>query len=182
MGLLLSLLVPNPYSEEFKDTPKRAADWFKDFAREPNYQGEFETFLGIDFESPHQELVMVKNMHWVALCPHHLLPYSGSAAIGYLPGNHGGGYKVVGISKLARALWYWTHYPVKQEDATSNIADALMTHAKAAGAMVVLEARHTCMAERGVMQPEALTVTSAARGHFQTDAGGVRQEFLRLMK
>ena len=198
-SILLKYLVKDPESPEFKETPRRAADWFKSFARTPEYEFELDRFLEVDFESSHQELVMVSNLEFVSLCPHHLLPYSGTAAIGYVPGKTEpdramkiSGYaghhivpapnifKVVGISKLARALWYWTHWPVKQEDATSMIADALMRYIGAAGAMVVLQARHTCMCHRGVMQTHSLTTTSAARGFFQQDGSGLRQEFLSL--
>ncbi len=111
----------------------------------------------------------------MALCPHHLLPYSGTAAIGYIPSEG-----VVGISKLARALDYWTHYPVKQEDATANLADALMKYLKPKGVMVILKARHDCMGERGVKQHNHQTGTSAVRGIFESDTNGCRTEFLRL--
>jgi GTP cyclohydrolase I len=198
---LLKFLVLDSTSDEFKETPRRAAEWFLSFAREPDYEAEFDQFLAVDFESPHQELVMVHNLEFVSLCPHHLLPYSGTAAIGYIPGKTQfdkaepitgyvgyhitpapNVYRVVGISKLARALWYWTHWPVKQEDSTALIADALMKHVGAAGAMVVLQAKHTCMAHRGVNQTQSLTTTSAARGFFQQDGSGLRQEFLTLMR
>lgn len=202
IGALLTWLVGGySTSEEFQDTPRRATEWFKSFRRRPEYEMELDQFLSVDFESPHQELVMVSNLEFVSLCPHHLLPYSGIAAIGYIPGKTESdravrieGYvghrvipapdifKVVGISKLARALWYWTHWPVKQEDSTAMIADALMKHIGAAGAMVVLQARHACMAHRGVKQTHSLTTTSAARGFFQQDGSGLRQEFLSLMR
>jgi GTP cyclohydrolase I len=104
------------------------------------------------------------------------LPYSGSAAIAYIPNG-----RVVGISKLARTLDYFTHYPVKQEDATSNIVDAIMKYLKPKGCMVVLKAFHTCMGLRGVQQPTHQTGTSAVRGVFADNHDGCRSEFLQLL-
>lgn len=163
------------HSEENKKTPQRAAEWFKSFARTPNYDTEEDKFLSVQFPSTHQELVWESGLVFDALCPHHLLHYSGTASIGYIP-NRG----VVGISKLSRALLYWTHYPVKQEDATSNIADALMEYVQPLGCMVVLRAKHTCMGLRGVKQVDHQTGTSAVRGCFTTNDNGCKDEFLRL--
>jgi GTP cyclohydrolase I len=180
MSIVKALGIP----KEEGDTATRAAQWFQSFARYPSYEDEEDKFLSTTFNSPHQELIMVSHLRFISLCPHHLLPYSGEAAIGYLPGapsNTSRHYKVVGLSKLARALWYWTHWPVKQEDSTAMIADALMEFLGAAGAMVVMKAYHTCMGFRGVMQESHQTTTSAARGAFLTDANGIRQEFLKLM-
>lgn len=164
-----------PLTEEHRDTPRRAMKWFESFARQPNYDAEKQTFLSVTFETTHSELVFETGLAFVALCPHHLLPYSGTASIAYIPNG-----RVVGISKLARALEYWTHYPVKQEDATANLADALYTRLEAKGVMVVMRAFHTCMGLRGVKQPDHQTGTSAVRGCFADDTDGCRSEFLRL--
>jgi len=160
---------------EFAETPRRAAEWFMSFARKPDYDGEDQKFLSVQFPSTHGELIWESNLHFVSLCPHHLLPYSGIAAIGYIPKDG-----VVGISKLARALEYWTHYPVKQEDATTQLADALMQYIQPRGCMVVLRAHHTCMGERGVNQRVHSTGTSAVRGCFSQNQDSCRDEFLRL--
>ena len=166
-----------PLNDEHAKTPYRAAEWFKSFARRPDYEADRETFLSVTFETTHDELVFESGLSFVALCPHHLLPYSGTASIGYIPNG-----RVVGISKLARALEYWTHYPVKQEDATSNIADALMKYLEPLGCMVVLRAFHTCMGLRGVKQPNHETGTSAVRGCFRENKDNCRSEFLALAK
>lgn len=165
----------DPTDPELKLTPWRAAQWFMSFARKPDYEEDNENFLSVQFQSNHQELVWESGLNFVSLCPHHLLPYSGTAAIGYIPQDG-----VVGISKLARTLEYYTHYPVKQEDATSNIADALMKYLEPQGCMVVLRAQHACMGLRGVNQRDHQTGTSAVRGCFATDLAGCRSEFLRL--
>jgi GTP cyclohydrolase I len=162
--------------EETSLTPIRAAKWFESFARKPDYDGEEQTFLNVSFPSSHQELIWESGLNFVALCPHHLLPYSGTCAIGYIPKMG-----VLGISKLARALDYWTHYPVKQEDATAELADALMKYIDAQGVMVIMRAQHTCMGLRGVKQVDHQTGTSAVRGLFATDSV-LRAEFLSLLQ
>lgn len=173
---LMAAMGMDIHDPEFEDTPRRAGEWFMSFARKPDYDGEGQTFLQVQFKSDHQELVWESGLHFVSLCPHHLLAYSGTASIGYVP-NSG----VVGISKLARALEYWTHYAVKQEDATAQLADALMHYINPLGCMVVLRAKHGCMAHRGVMQQDHETGTSAVRGIFTTDSL-LRAEFLQLSK
>jgi len=163
--------------EEFARTPERVAKWFASFARKPNYEEDAEDFFSVTFPSPHKEMVWESGLAFVAMCPHHLLPYSGTASIAYIPDG-----RVIGISKLSRALSYFTHYPVKQEDATANLANALMEHVKPQGCMVVLRAFHTCMGLRGVKQHDHQTGTSAVRGCFADNADNCRTEFLQLLK
>jgi GTP cyclohydrolase I len=160
---------------EYAKTPRRATEWFWSFARKPDYENDAEDFFSVTFPSAHEEMVWETGLSFVALCPHHLLPYSGTASIAYIPSGH-----VVGISKLARALEYYTHYPVKQEDATANLANAIMQYLQPLGCMVVLRAFHACMGLRGVKQPAHQTGTSAVRGCFANDKDGCRSEFLRL--
>ena len=163
------------HDEEFSRTPERATEWFLSFARKPNYEKDNEDFFSTTFSSPHKEMVWESGLAFVAMCPHHLLPYSGTASIAYIPDG-----RVLGISKLARALDYFTHYPVKQEDATANIADAIMQYLSPLGCMVVLRAFHSCMGLRGVKQHDHQTGTSAVRGCFADNTDNCRTEFLTL--
>jgi GTP cyclohydrolase IA len=162
---------------EYKNTPRRAAQWYLSFARKPDYENDCDAdFFETTFPSPYNEMVWESGLSFVSLCPHHLLPYSGTASIAYIPNG-----SVVGISKLARALEYYTHYPVKQEDATANLADSIMHNLHPLGCMVILRAFHTCMGLRGVKQPDHQTGTSAVRGCFADNTDNCRTEFLSLM-
>src|SRR3954453_15346737 len=124
--------------------------------------------LTTTFEANHEELVLVRDIEVMSMCEHHLLPFKGSAAIGYIPGPHG---RITGLAKLARVFEVYARRPQVQERLTSQIADPLMAKLDARGVIVVLECEHLCMEMRGIRKPGARTVTPAVRGGFQT---GVR--------
>ncbi|SCG35683.1 GTP cyclohydrolase I [Micromonospora siamensis] len=123
--------------------------------------------LSTTFEANHQELVLVRDIDVMSLCEHHLLPFRGSAHIGYIPGPDG---RITGLSKLARLVEVFARRPQVQERLTSQIADLLMTRLAPAGVIVVLECEHMCMAMRGIQKSGAKTITSAVRGIHQEDA------------
>lgn len=160
------------------ETPSRIARWLSTLQGQPNHNVEVPTrVLGKPFRDPHTELVMVKDISFTAVCEHHLLPFHGHAAVGYVP--HG--QQLAGLSKLARLVKYYCEFPTLQEHITTHVADALHEFLGALGTMVVLyNVVHTCMTARGVQDPDANTTTSAVRGVFREDAQA-RAEFLALL-
>src|SRR5581483_8276774 len=104
-------------------------------------------------------MVIVKAISFESCCEHHLLPFFGKAHIGYLPQG-----KIVGLSKLARAVEILARRPQVQERMTEELADLVMEQLDARGVGVVLEATHTCMTIRGIRKPTSLCTTSAMRG------------------
>ena len=129
------------------------------------------------FEANHEELVLVRDIEVQSMCEHHLLPFVGSAHVGYIPGTDG---RLTGLSKLARLVEVYARRPQVQERLTSEIADLLVEQLGARGVIVVLECRHLCMEMRGIRKAGARTVTSAVRGAFQRD-GKVRAEAMALI-
>ncbi len=126
------------------------------------------------FEAPASEgAVMVTGIAFVGVCPHHLLPYLGRAHLAYLPAD-----RIVGFSKLVRLVEALGARLALQETVTHAIADALMEHLGARGAMVVTEAKQACMALRGVRRHEATVRCTAARGRYAEETAGHRAEFL----
>ena len=113
----------------------------------------------------HDEMVIVKDIHFASLCEHHLAPFVGRCHIAYIPKQG----RILGLSKLARLVDAYARRLQVQERLTSEIADALHEGLKALGVMVVMEAEHTCMTVRGVKKPGAVTITSAIRGGFRKD-------------
>ena len=118
---------------------------------------------------------MVSGIAFSTLCEHHLLPFSGVAHVGYLPGE-----RIVGLSKLPRLVEHRARRLQVQERLTTEIADALESTLHPRGVGVVMQATHACMSLRGVRQPGALTTTSALRGRLRDDPR-TRQEFLGLI-
>ncbi len=123
--------------------------------------------LSTTFEANHEELVIVRDIDVMSLCEHHLLPFRGSAHIGYIPGPDG---RITGLSKLARLVEVFARRPQVQERLTSQVADLLMSKLSPRGVVVVLECEHMCMAMRGIQKSGARTITSAVRGTLQNDA------------
>jgi GTP cyclohydrolase I len=123
--------------------------------------------LTTTFEAHHEELVLVRDIDVMSLCEHHLLPFRGTAHIGYIPAPNG---RITGLSKLARLVEVYARRPQVQERLTSQIADLLMSKLDPRGVIVVLDCEHMCMAMRGIQKAGAKTITSAVRGMLQRDA------------
>ena len=125
----------------------------------------------------HDEMVIVKDIHFASLCEHHLAPFVGKCHIAYIPK----GGRIVGLSKLARLVDTFARRLQVQERLTSEIADTLFEGLKPVGVMIVMEAEHTCMTIRGVKKPGAVTITSAIRGGFRKDPR-TRAEAMALIR
>ncbi|MBD8042323.1 GTP cyclohydrolase I FolE [Arthrobacter sp. Sa2BUA2] len=132
--------------------------------------------LATTFDLDHEEMVLVKDIPFYSTCEHHLVPFHGSAHIGYIPSHDG---KVTGLSKLARLVDVYARRPQVQERLTTQIVDALMSNLQPVGAIVVIECEHLCMSMRGVRKPGAKTVTSAVRGQLRETA--TRAEAMSLI-
>ena len=125
----------------------------------------------------HDEMVIVRDIHFASLCEHHLAPFMGRCHIAYIPK----GGRIVGLSKLARLVETFARRLQVQERLASQIADTLYDGLKPLGVMVVMEAEHTCMSLRGVRKTGALTITSAIRGGFRKDPR-TRAEAMALIR
>src|SRR3954471_24462075 len=122
----------------------------------------------------YDELVVARGIPFTSLCEHHLLPFTGTATVGYLPGN-----RILGLSKLARVVEMFARRAQVQERMTTQIASWLDQHLHPRGVGVVLRAEHTCMTVRGVQARGSSTVTSALLGVVRDDAR-TRQEFMAI--
>jgi GTP cyclohydrolase I len=164
----------DPDREGLRETPRRVADMYAEVFS--GLRQDPADVLRVGFEEGHQELVLVKDIPFYSMCEHHFLPFYGVAHIGYIPNG-----RVVGLSKLARALEILARRPQLQERLTSQLADVIMSTLEPAGVAVVIEASHLCMTMRGVRKPGSETVTSAMRGVFRREAA-TRAEFMSLIK
>jgi GTP cyclohydrolase I len=163
----------DPTRASLLETPRRVADMYAEVFS--GLQQDPADVLRVGFEEGHQELVLVKDIPFYSMCEHHFLPFHGVAHIGYIPNG-----RVVGLSKLARALEILARRPQLQERLTSQLADVIMTTLEPAGVAVVIKAIHLCMTMRGISKPGSQTVTSAMRGAFQRGAA-TRAEFMALV-
>lgn len=171
---LLLAIGEDPDREGLRDTPKRVAQMYAETAA--GFDLDPADVLSVQFDEDHQEMVLMRDTPFYSLCEHHLLPFFGTAHVAYIPRG-----KVVGISKLARAVDVFAKRPQVQERLTSQIADAVMEVVQPEGVAVVLRAEHLCMAMRGVRKPGSSIVTSALRGVFVAN-GPTRAEALSLLR
>jgi GTP cyclohydrolase IA len=172
---LLIAVGEDPDRPGLRDTPGRVArayaETFAGLWQDPS------EILATTFDEDHDELVLVKDIPMYSTCEHHLVPFHGTAHIGYIPGEDG---RVTGLSKVARLVEVYARRPQVQERMTSQIADALSDVLMPRGVIVVIEAEHLCMAMRGIRKPGASTVTSAVRGIFRESAAS-RSEAMSLI-
>jgi GTP cyclohydrolase IA len=157
---LIAAIGEDPNRAELLATPAKVAE---------AYQGFFAG-VGVDpaavladtFEADQNDVVILKDIELVSICEHHLLPFTGVAHIAYLPTD-----RVVGLGRLPKLVEVLAARPQLQENLTAQIADALELGLGTKGVVVVIEARHHCVASRGARQPEVQTVTMATRGIYQ---------------
>ncbi|HLM16901.1 MAG TPA: GTP cyclohydrolase I FolE [Acidimicrobiia bacterium] len=172
---ILEAIGEDPDRDGLVRTPARIAHMYEEiFAgihEDPSHH------LTVTFEADHDEMVMVRDIAVTSVCEHHLVPFAGRAHVAYIPGTDG---RITGLSKIARLVDGFAKRPQVQERLTTQIADALVDTLEPAGVLVMIEAEHFCMSMRGVKKPGSLTITSAVRGMFKSNAA-TRAEAMSLI-
>lgn len=172
--MILEGLGEDPEREGLRGTPERIArmyeEVFSGMHRDPSRS------IRTAFTEQYDEMVIVRDIPFFSMCEHHLLPFIGKAHTAYIPDG-----KVLGISKLARAVDLLARRPQVQERLTNQIADMIGVLAEPKGVAVILEATHTCMTIRGVTKPGSVVITSAMRGWFRKSLA-TRNELMNLLR
>lgn len=156
-------------------TPERAANAMRYLTK--GYTENIDDIINEAlFESDMSEMVIVKDIEIYSMCEHHLLPFLGKCHVGYIPKG-----KVLGLSKIARIIEYYSRRLQIQERLTSEIANCIGEITNARGVSVVVEAQHLCMMMRGVEKQNSVMTTSVMLGEMR-DNQSSRMEFLNLIK
>ena len=165
----------NPEREGLKETPKRVIRSYKDFFS--GYNLDPREILSKKFKEVdgYDEIIILKDIRLESHCEHHMVPFIGTAHVGYLPQK-----KVVGLSKLARLVEAFAKRLQIQEKLTAQIANAIDEVLQPKGVGVIIEASHLCVATRGIHKPDSKMVTSRMLGSFRNDQA-TRKEFLDLV-
>lgn len=171
---LIRLLGEEPSREGLVDTPGRVARSWRELT--DGYSQDPEKILGTVFDSDgYNQMILVKDIPFFSLCEHHLLPFYGTATVGYIPYR-----KVVGLSKIPRLVNVYSRRLQIQERLTEQIATCIFDTLKPLGVGVTISAHHMCMMMRGVRTASEM-VTSSLKGIF-LEKDSVRMEFLNLSR
>jgi GTP cyclohydrolase I len=131
-----------------------------------------------DFPAESNDLVLVARIPFVSVCNHHVLPFTGTADIAYIPREDG---RMAGLSKFGRVVQHFARQLQTQERLTRQISEFLDSRLEPEGLAVVLRAEHTCMTIRGLQAPGTLTTTSSMMGAFADHARTAKAEFLSII-
>ena len=159
IGDLMTELGLDLTDQHFEGTPARVARLYRELTRGSRVD---PAKILKTFDSKHSELIVVSEINFYSLCPHHLLIYRGKMHFGYVPDG-----KIVGLSKIPRLIQAMASRPIVQEDLVSEIADTFMSVVKPLGCVARATGRHDCVAVRGVKCHEAQMTTVALRGVFR---------------
>ena len=162
-------------SASLRATPARVAGTFAELFRGIGVDpaSVLQDALPVETGTHTGEVVVLRDIAFRSVCEHHLLPFHGRASVAYAPGD-----RLVGLSALAKLVHLLAARPQIQERLGEDIASALMAHLSAAGALVVLTARHGCVSDRGVSERDAQAITIAAQGTLAEPAR--RAELMHL--
>jgi GTP cyclohydrolase I len=168
---ILDEIGEDPDREGLRGTPDRVHRMYLQLAR--GYAVDPDRLInGAVFDVGYNEMVVVRGIEFYSLCEHHLLPFFGTANVGYLPRA-----RVLGLSKIPRVVEMFARRLQVQERMTTQIAEFLRDRLDPLGVGVVVEAQHLCLAMRGVQKHGATMVTSSVLGTFRSSKE-TRDEFM----
>lgn len=184
---MIACIDPEPEREGLKDTPRRVTESWKELFA--GYKMKPDDILKEFDGEGYDEVVLVRGIEFHSVCEHHMIGFSGTASVAYIPQDMEydkvahklkvTAGKIFGLSKLARLVECFARRLTVQERITQQVVDALA--AKTKGAACVLIAKHGCMSCRGVKQSSAETVTSCLSGVF-LDKPEARAELFSLIR
>jgi GTP cyclohydrolase I len=170
---ILKIIGENSEREGLEHTPHRVAKSMQFLTQGYDHNPE-EILLSAKFKEEYREMVIVKDIEIFSLCEHHLIPFIGKAHVAYIPNGY-----ITGLSKIARVVEAYSRRLQVQERLTTQIKDAIQNTLNPLGVAVVIEAKHLCMAMRGIQKQNSVTTTSDFTGAFKR--AETRAEFISLV-
>lgn len=170
---ILDLIGEDSQREGLIDTPFRVAKSMQFLTQGYDHNPE-EILLSAKFKEDYREMVIVKDIEIFSMCEHHMIPFIGKAHVAYIPDGY-----ITGLSKIARVVEAYARRLQVQERLTTQIKDAIQNTLNPLGVAVVIEAKHLCMAMRGVQKQNSVTTTSDFTGAFKRQE--TRAEFISLI-
>ena len=172
---IITAIGEDPTRPGLLDTPQRAANAMRFLMQ--GYSIDIDELInGALFPCETDEIIIVKDIELYSMCEHHMLPFIGKCHVAYLPKS-----KVIGLSTIARIVDAFARRLQIQENLTTQIAECIVEKTGAAGAGVIIEAKHMCMMMRGVEKQNSVMTTSCMLGAFR-NSPSTRNEFLSLIR
>ncbi len=170
---ILKLIGEDPKREGLVATPLRVAKAMQFLTHGYTLKPD-DIIRSAMFKEDYQQMVIVKDIELFSMCEHHMIPFIGKAHVAYIPNHH-----ITGLSKIARVVEAYARRLQIQERLTTQIKESLVRTLNPLGVAVVIEAKHLCMAMRGVQKQSSVTTTSDFSGEFMKQE--TRNEFLNLI-
>ena len=170
---ILELIGEDPEREGLMETPLRVAKSIQFLTQGYDHDPK-QILLSAKFKEDYREMVIVKDIDIFSMCEHHMIPFIGKAHVAYIPDGY-----ITGLSKIARVVEAYARRLQVQERLTTQIKEAIQETLNPLGVAVVIEARHLCMAMRGVQKQNSVTTTSDFTGAFERPQ--TRAEFISLI-
>ena len=170
---ILKLIGEDPSREGLIDTPLRVGKAMQ-FLTQGYDTNPHDILRSAMFKEDYRNMVIVKDIEVYSMCEHHMIPFIGRAHVAYIPNGY-----ITGLSKIARVVEAYARRLQVQERLTTQIKDAIQDTLNPLGVAVVIEARHLCMAMRGVQKQNSVTTTSDFTGAFKRKE--TREEFIHLI-
>ncbi len=170
---ILKLIGEDPQREGLQKTPYRVAKSIQFLTQGYDHDPK-EILLSAKFKEDYRQMVIVKDIEIFSMCEHHMIPFIGKAHVAYIPNGY-----ITGLSKIARVVEAYARRLQVQERLTTQIKEAIQSTLNPLGVAVVIEAKHLCMAMRGVQKQSSVTTTSDFTGAFERIE--TREEFINLI-
>lgn len=170
---ILNLIGEDTKREGLLETPYRVAKSIQFLTQGYDHDPE-EILLSAKFKEDYRQMVIVKDIEIFSMCEHHMIPFIGKAHVAYIPNGF-----ITGLSKIARVVEAYSRRLQVQERLTTQIKEAIQHTLNPLGVAVVIEAKHLCMAMRGVQKQHSATTTSDFTGAFER--AQTRAEFISLI-
>jgi len=170
---ILKLIGEDSNREGLLDTPFRVAKSIQFLTQGYDHDPE-KILLSAKFKEDYREMVIVKDIEIFSMCEHHMIPFIGKAHVAYIPNGY-----ITGLSKIARVVEAYSRRLQVQERLTTQIKEAIDKTLNPLGVAVVIEAKHLCMAMRGIQKQNSVTTTSDFTGAFER--AETRAEFISLI-
>lgn len=173
-GKIMQTLGLDLNDNSLKNTPLRVAKMYVNEAFSGLNPLNEPSITLFDNKYAYGDIILEKNIPVYSCCEHHFVPIIGVAHVAYIPGR-----KIAGLSKLNRAVHYFSKRPQVQERLTLEIAEFLQRKLHTEDVAVVIEAEHLCIASRGIKDTGSTTITGSYRGKFESER---KHELIQLLK